>query len=483
MLYPRGAGGHITPRPSSETPIRRGAAVVTGAILLTWPAVYNRYPLLYPDSITYIADGRPVARALFLHKFSDYYGMRSLLYSLGIFPFHWNATLWPVIGMQALLAAYILWLVVRSVVTNCAAVRYLLLASLLSLLSSASWYASLVMPDVLGPLLWLSIYLLVFARETLSSAEHAVVAAVACWSVTSHSTHLVLASGICLLLFALWLLRSTPLANRLKAIGEVAFIILVAAAAQIALHSYLYGKPSLSTNSPPFLVARVIADGPGRWYLERNCGQAKFALCKYVENLPDNSDEFLWNPTGIWSTAVREGDESIREEELPFVLAAVRAYPREQLSMSAAHFWQQLAAFELWDLVRNDWVLEAFDRALPGRQTSYLASWQFNDDLPLDFFSAVQFWTVVASLGIIGIGVISPLLRRDQRSRLLGLGAVVFPVLIANAMLTGVLSNVEERYQCRVVWLIPLFAGMIAIYWLDRRQEERAARDGLKPGG
>ena len=50
--------------------------------------MYKRqgFPLLMADSMTYLADGLPVARALFLHQFSDYYGMRSLTYSLVIFP-------------------------------------------------------------------------------------------------------------------------------------------------------------------------------------------------------------------------------------------------------------------------------------------------------------------------------------------------------------------------------------------------------------
>jgi hypothetical protein len=40
-------------------------AVLGGALLLTWPAAYNRYPLLYPDSMGYLKNGRLVARALF----------------------------------------------------------------------------------------------------------------------------------------------------------------------------------------------------------------------------------------------------------------------------------------------------------------------------------------------------------------------------------------------------------------------------------
>jgi hypothetical protein len=448
--------------------VRRAASVLLGALLLTWPALLNRYPILYPDSITYLADGRPVARALFHHEFAGYYGMRSLIYSLVIQPFHQNVTPWPVVALQAFLAAYVLWLVVRSILSRQVVSRYLLLVALLSLFTSLSWYASLVMPDILGPLLYLSIYLLVFARDTLSLPERLAVTLIAFWAVASHATHLVLAIGLCLLLVVLRLLRCPPLEHRMKAVGEIALLAVVAAASQLALHAYLYGKPSLNGDAPPFLAARVIADGPGRWYLQQHCGEVDFALCDSADELPDNSDDFLWNPQGIWASAAGDGDDRIRREEIPFVLAVVRAYPLEQLSLSAANSWQQLAAFGLWDLCRNGWVLEAFDTALPGGKPSYLKSWQAADDLPLDFFSGVQYWVIVASLP--AILVLTLLLRRFPSTRLPGLSAIILPALVANACVTGTLSNVEERYQSRTVWLLPFLAVVLFFYWRDQRK-------------
>src|SRR5271154_679250 len=172
---------------SQRALVRPIVAVPLAALLLTWPAILNGYPLLYPDSVAYLEDGRPVARALLLHKLSDYYGMRSFIYSLGILPWHANVTPWPVVALQALVAAYVIWLVVRSAVQSAVQANvprqtglyFLILVALLSLLSSLSWFASLVMPDILGPLLYLSIYLMVFARETLSRTEHLLVALVA----------------------------------------------------------------------------------------------------------------------------------------------------------------------------------------------------------------------------------------------------------------------------------------------------------------
>ena len=102
-----------------------GAAILLGAVMMTWPAFYNGFPLLYPDSMTYLGDGSLVARKIFLHQSSNYYGMRSLFYSLGILPLHWNVTAWPVVAFQAILTAYVLWLVVRSILPRRTVAAYL----------------------------------------------------------------------------------------------------------------------------------------------------------------------------------------------------------------------------------------------------------------------------------------------------------------------------------------------------------------------
>jgi len=445
--------------------IWRSGAVLVGALLMIWPALYNGYPLLYPDSMTYLGDGRLVARALFLHRFSDYYGMRSFIYSLGILPWHWNITPWPIVALHALLTAYVIWLVVRSILPRQIITCYLTLVVPLSLLTGLSWFVSLIMPDILGPVLYLSIYLLVFARDTLSRAERLSVILIAWWAVASHVTHLILATGVCVLLASLLVLRRQPMCRRLRAVGGVAMIVLLAAAAHLALNKYLYGKPSLNGDRPPFLMARVIVDGPGRWYLERHCGDVKLTICNYVSDLPPSADDFLWRPDGIWQSASEATEERLRQEEIPFVVATLRAYPRELLSIAATNFWQQLTTFGLVGLGPSPWVLEVFQQVLPGARSHYLRSRQAKNALPVKFFTSAQDWTVITSLLL--IGALTPLMWRRRPPRLVGLSAVILSVVIANGFVTGVLSMVEARFQGRVIWLLPLLAGMFVLEWLD----------------
>lgn len=447
--------------------IRPGGAVLAGALLMTWPALYNHYPLLYPDSMSYLEDGPLVARALFLHRFSASYGGRSFIYCLGILPLHWNITPWPIVILNAILTAYILWLVVRSLVARRTPIGYFALVVPLSLLTGLGWFVGWIMPDIFGPVLYLSIYLLVFAPETLSRAERLAVVLIAWWAVASHVTHLILAGALCVLLVPVLILQHQPTRRWLRGVGGVAMIVLVAAAAHVAVHTYLYGQPSLNGKRPPFLMARVIADGPGKWYLQQHCGDLQMAICAHVHDLPDNVGDFLWEVHGIWGSSSAEEQERLREEEMPVVLGTLRAYPREQLIISAHHFWQQLQTFGLSDYDPNPWILEMVDTVLPGARARYLQSRQAQETLQEEFFTSVQDWTVVASLVLIAVWT---LFVRQWSDRVIGLTAIITFMVIANAAVTGILSNVEERYQARVIWLVPLLAGVFVLTWLDLRR-------------
>lgn len=438
---------------------------------MIWPALYNRYPLFYPDSMTYIQDGALAARAVFLHKFAGYYGMRSLIYSLGILPFHWGISPWPIVALQSLLTAYVLWLLVRSILPQRTAMWYLLLIAVLSMLTSLSWFISLVMPDILGALLYLCAFLLVFARERLSRFDCVALGMIAWWSAASHATHLILLAGLCVLLVLLRVLWRQEMRGRWRGILELAGIALLAAVAQLALNTYLYGQPSLNGDRPPFLMARLIADGPGRWFLEHNCPQINLVTCDFVRDLPDDSDAFIWAEDGIWQNADDDARKRMLHEELPFVLATLRAYPRAQLLISARNSRDQLRAIGLYDLDASDYVLSEFDKTFPGERQRYLDGRQAKNLMPLEFFSSVQKWAVIASLGV--IAAFTVVLWRQRPFRLLGLGVVIVSVVAANAFVTGALSTVEDRYESRVIWLLPLLAGLMMMEWLDHRAKER----------
>jgi hypothetical protein len=345
---------------------------------------------------------------------------------------------------------------------------YLILILFLSLLTSASWYACFIMPDILGPLAYLAIYLLAFARDTLNRAERWGLYLIAIWGITAHASHLLLAAGLWVLLVLFAAFERRPFWRRVRSLGEVAAIIAVAAAAQMALHGYLYGKPSLNGIRPPYLMARIVADGPGRWYLEKNCPRLQWAVCNHISQFTDDPDAFLWTDNGAYQSASDAEKSQIEQEEMPLVLATVRAYPLQQLSRSAANFWDQFLRFGVYGFGANDWMLQQFDEVMPRARASYLGSRQARSALPLDLFSDIQWWTIVTSL--VAIAVLIPFLWRRHSPRLAGLTLVVVATVVTNALITGALSIVDDRYQCRVIWLLPLLAGVFFLDWLQQRE-------------
>lgn len=457
---------HPVPTPQSESrsrirPLVALLAVLAAALLMTWPALYNGYPLLYPDSMSYLEDGRRVARALLLREFSPYYGWRSFIYGMAILPFHWNVAIWPVVGVHAVLTAYVLWLVVRSLLPQRTLPAYFASVVMLSVLTGLPWFVGFIMPDILGPLLYLCVYLIVYWWDALTRSERTAIGLVAWWAAASHSTHLLLLGGLCVLVVPLLILQGYRSDHCVRALSRMLVIAFGAAAANIAVHAYLYGNPSLTGHRPPILMTRLIADGPARWYLQEHCGQMEVLICDHVQDLPDNVTDFLWAPNAIWRNAPLQQQDRLRREEMPVVLGTIRAYPWEVLSTAAAHSWRQLGTFGLWNYDPNPWILEVMDSVLPGARASYLESRQAHRALHEDFFTLVQDWTVKISAVVIAVCFL--FLRRIWSRQLAGLATFIAFVVISNAVITGTLSNVEDRYQGRVVWLVPLLASMLVI--------------------
>jgi hypothetical protein len=435
---------------------------------MCWPAFYNGYPLLFPDSMSYIEDGQRVARAVFFHDLSPYYGSRSFIFGMGILPFHWNITAWPIIGLQAALTAYVLWLVAKSVAPAQPLFSYGVVVVALSLATTMPWFVSYVMPDIFGPLLYLCIYLMVFDWDALSSGERAAVLLIGWWSAASHTTHVLIGAAVCVVVFVVCRIQHRSVQQCASAIARPAGVILVAIMAHLALHAYLYGKPSLTGEHAPFVMARLLADGPGRWYLSQHCAGSSLVVCIDADRLPDNVAGFLWAPDGIWRGASQEKQARLRDQEMEVVLGTIRAYPGDVLRLSAKNFWRQLQSFGLWNYDADPWILTMFETVLPAQRAAYLRTRQARQALHEGTFGAVEEGVVLIS--VLAGAACGVALWRGWSSGLVGLTTIIIVAVIGNAAVTGVLSNVEDRYQSRVVWLVPLLAGVLALVLWNRKR-------------
>jgi hypothetical protein len=447
----------------------------------------NGYPLLYPDSVQYVTDGHSVLHSLLHGPNPNLGGMRSPLYSLLILPWHLNRTPWPVVVLQALLVAYVLWMVVRTFLapraclarrTSLAPIahwlhlRYVVLVVVLSAATSVSWYVSLLMPDILGASAYLCILLLVFARERFSRMELGALVAIAVLGMTAHLTHLLLGALLCIALVVLFAcLRRGVMRGEGRGVALAVLALLLAFAAQIGVNARVSGQARISVKRVPYLTARLVADGPARRYLESHCPAVGWAICSRVHDLPDNDDAFLWDPDGVWGAADPAMQEAMRREEIPLALATLRTYPRELIASELHNFLAQLIDFGVDDFDTNQWMEGALDSAMPGAHARYQRSLQARNVVPSGVFTTLHQIVVVGSL--LALAVLAPWLwrrrRQPQALLLLWMGVLLTPLLEANALSTGALSEVDSRYQARVIWLLPLLAALTVMSWWRER--------------
>ena len=114
--------------------------VMLGAALLGWPAVLNGYPLVFIDSVSYLGQT----------LFPEWPWDKTPVYGPALHLFHWGVSLWPALGAQLLLVSHLLWMAQRGARGDATGSMHLLLCALLAAGTSAPWFASTLMPEVMA---------------------------------------------------------------------------------------------------------------------------------------------------------------------------------------------------------------------------------------------------------------------------------------------------------------------------------------------
>jgi hypothetical protein len=163
----------------------RGArfAVPAAAAFLLWPAVWNGFPIVFADTATYLTQA--------IHHYAGW--DRPVFYSLFMLPLHATVTLWPVVVVQALLAAWVLRLVCRALLPSLSALAFVGGVFGLSICTWLPWLVCELMPDLFTPLLVLVLCLLAAVPERLSPPHRVTLVALATFLIATQQSSLPLA--------------------------------------------------------------------------------------------------------------------------------------------------------------------------------------------------------------------------------------------------------------------------------------------------
>ena len=430
-----------------------------GGALLLWPALVNRYPIVFSDTAALEAMG--LEPSMGWDK-PWVYGPLTLL-------FHAGVSLWGVALVQALVVSTLLWAVGRAVGLRGGAwsgAWHGALCALLAVGSAAPWFASFIMPDIFAPVTVLCLFLLA-AGPSAGSSRRARAAAglLAAIAIASHLTHLVIASGclatILLLRPRRFLVCAAPLAAALLWL--------------LACNLVGNGVAAVSPYGSVFALSRLQADGPATDYLRSVCPQAKLRLCHWLDRLPMDSDVFLWDPDGpMWDGAF--GPTLLAPEAAAVVRATLAFAPWQVAKAAALNTWRQLGRNRVGDTLGPEYLSATVGLLLRtffplAEQARFAHSRQAAGTLEV---VAAPLAGLRAGLLLLGAAGSLAAALAWRRSPALLLPLLILAGILANAFATGALSGPHDRYGARIAWLVllpPVYALAL------RLQHARPRRD------
>ena len=423
------------------------AALMLSSLCLLIPAFYNHFPLVNPDTATYIESG----------FIPDMPSDRPITYGLLIRLFTLNGiSLWLVVFAQA----YILSWVIFRVIKNLAGENYvrpaLLMVSLLSLGSSLSWIASQVQPDVFTPIAFLCITLILMNKE--NRRTNVLLYTLFFFAVAVHLSHPVLMFASLAFLFIFSKLYRGYKDGRPS--RKLATLFILSVVALITMVT------PLSKSKHIFFMGSLLEKGVLKPYLDHQCASRSYKLCAYKDVLPKKADDFWWDPQsplnkmGDWKSVAPEFNEIIHD--IFSKPSYIRLYAYGTFRQAA---WQ-LVTVNIGDgnqsfppgAFVNRTVAKYFPGEIGGFDNAVQNQKPMMDSLaiPNKIFGYI---TAVCLLGLVFFMLRWRRLASEMKLVLI----VCLAGILLNCLDCAAFGTINGRYGCKMIWLIPfcLMACMV----------------------
>ena len=408
-------------------------------------------------------------------------GARSPWFGMTVYIVSALGSLWALAALQSLAASY----AIRSLwrVTGGGALEHLVVMAVLAVGTTLPFFAGFAMPDVWAGVGLVALATLLFLSNRLGRLNITALFLILVAALSFHRSNAPVA-GLAALVAApaahfLWGVEW----RRMKA-GLGLLIAAVATASVLDAGYNLAVKAATgdTLRSPPFLAARILADGPGRAYLRRSCaGGATWALCRF-KNLPlDNSQDILWSgdpAKGVFGRAGVQERIRIDREQTRFLMAVIAFDPAGSLKSALMNTWRTLISVNLEDPLRDP----HFYLTDPDWRDTYIADLVHDmgscgpsehDCRPRLNPAMLVYWhSAVCLIALAWLGVAAAGKRIRDIALNVELGPIVLFLvasLLFNAAVLGVLSGPFARYQARIAWLLPLAAMLAGAPVLRRR--------------
>ncbi len=480
---------------SSQPAWARALAVMAAAACLCWVALVNGQPVFHPDSIAYVRGPDVAVMKLFGPRFGTAWAKfdpgaidqrnqaakpatrtasyndnevmagRSIYYGALAYLGELAAGFWLTVLVQALAVAWLAEIILRALkITGQWA--YAGVMAILAIATPAPFFVAFLMPDIWAGVAIGAVAALFALPGRLKRTDVAVLGSMTAFAALAHSSVAPVLLALMIAGGGWWLIRRAGAPDPRLGLGACAAALLAALVGNIAFDRMVERTAGLPPVSPPFLTARVIADGTGTRFARERCAGA-FVVCRYADRFPMGVDDFLWGRgnKGVFDIASSAERRALGDEQVRFALAAARAYPVQQALASARNAASQVIDTDLSDFNYKPSLRAAFDARMPPaaaeavhRSLAYAERWPLAPIWALQ--SAATLAALVGAAWLAGRPKSSIAPDAALAIRLFGL---VLVGVLANGVVCGVLSTLYGRYEARVIWTLPLAASALAL--------------------
>ncbi len=492
------------------------AQIGLAAATLLWPLLVVGRPTLFADTGGYWRQGRTmVVQGLGLDRTapnpfdltldaqvvdhevirdprigSSFIAARSPIYGVFLYASQRLGTLWLTAALQALAAAAVIRVVWRAAAPGAARWTYLGLMAGLAAASSLPFYAGFAMPDVFAGLDMLIAAGLTLYWDRLGPWTRGALWLLLAISLSFHGSHLLVAIALApVAALALWRLG---VARRTVTVRTGALVAAIGAAALggVAANAGLSAVTGMSAHNPPFLTARLLADGPGRTYLRRVCAAGEpFVLCRFKDRPLATSDSILWwnyADQGVFMTSPLPVRLALEAEQPRFVAAVIAADPLGVAGAALRDLAVQLAGVYVDDPLHDPCEMTRFWYSNQSLARTLVVDPERCGANPSRSLPPIALAALHAGALILSGVMIVRLVRRrridawNDEGRLAAATGLIGMGILANAAICGILSGPFARYEARLIWIVPML-GFLTLC-IQTAPAFASRRDGLAAG-
>jgi hypothetical protein len=439
-------------------------------LTLIYPAIMNHFPMVYSDSGTYIA------AAFTKHLPVD----RPIGYSVFLLATSLHVSVWLTIIAQALIVFYVLFIYMRDILNKNNPVLWTsFIIILLSFLTALPNFTSQLMPDFFTGLTILSVGYILFKKTSKKTTE-IILSLIFVISVIGHFSNLLLSIILIILVLLIhWIFRKWLLFNprgiKLSVIWIVFSFLLIRSI------NLSYGSGFAMARAGNVMpMARMIEMGIVKDYLDENCDKKNYSLCAYKDSLPKQAFVFLWDFNSAFykggCTKFGWGDCWIEKNDeygnlMMHILSKPKFFTRylKEVMVGTSNQLLDFDAGALNPMQTGTPPYGGMETVFPKELEAYKKAKQYTHSLEFNVENKIQKIVVAGSFALLILLLILPSVGKRIRKRFGSLILIVFCGILFNAMICASLSSVVNRYQGRVIWLLPFVIFMMLFAIIEKK--------------